>query len=726
MLHQTPEIPNYTIISPLGSGATGHVWLAKDIYGERRAIKVTHFDYLNVPDYQRRFKREVAAQQQLYRVSSHVARIFYYDEKYKPPYIVMDYINGTDLNRLIATKEIAAFDLMTRLHWIEALASTLTKAHSMRIPGDTHGIIHRDIKPQNIRIQGERPYLLDFSISLTSDVAVDSTQDAMTLRYAAPELTASESSDIFSFGLVAFEILYERHPLTSFDEATTVPVADYTQYVLNKLITGTWTLPHQVIAKFPVMNKPETQEALNKVFQKVLAIAPSVRYKTAKAFSDDLSSVLLGGTSNSAFQVYASRLTTDNPPIEGADAEYKLPEEIVHNTPEETRQFYDGEIVLPPQHSLQEVGEPLTDTNEEISQEALLISDVPNTSIANKRHLPILSLLATCALSLIFVALFMTNRNNLTAVVTLTTSSPTVITLSPESQDGRQISVVQTDRTSTLTFTATQTLSRTPKPSATFPATVTPKPSSTSTLTSTKLPTASPTYTLTFTLTATLTETASPTATLTRTPKPSATHTLTATSTLIPSSTATFTLSPTPIPPSSTPIPTPEDWSIEQYVFTVNSIMSSIPVVFMPRGCIIASSGEELCLEEGVWIDLETVSNDKYDLCSRIGACSRPAFGELFDPAGARSNNPIVGVSQIMANQYCLWRNARLPSKTEWQILVKTLPTAYRNIDEWTDDLNSPDGQSQMMTIIDGIINKIWLEDSYLSDDLSFRCVQFK
>ena len=78
----------------------------------------------------------------------------------------MDYIDGMDLNRLIAIGEIDKIDLQTRLHWIEALASTLTKAHQIRIPGDSHGIIHRDIKPQNIRIQGQRPYLLEYGYSV--------------------------------------------------------------------------------------------------------------------------------------------------------------------------------------------------------------------------------------------------------------------------------------------------------------------------------------------------------------------------------------------------------------------------------------------------------------------------------------------------------------------------------------------------------------------------------
>ena len=68
MLDQTPKIPNYEIISPLGSGTSGQVWLAKDRFGERRAIKITHIDHISSSDYQRRFRREVRAQQQLYEV----------------------------------------------------------------------------------------------------------------------------------------------------------------------------------------------------------------------------------------------------------------------------------------------------------------------------------------------------------------------------------------------------------------------------------------------------------------------------------------------------------------------------------------------------------------------------------------------------------------------------------------------------------------------------------
>ena len=74
--------------------------------------------------------------------------------------------------------------------------------------------------------------------------------------------------------------------------------------------------------------------------------------------------------------------------------------------------------------------------------------------------------------------------------------------------------------------------------------------------------------------------------------------------------------------------------------------------------------------------------------------------------------------------QYCEWRDARLPTGIEWEILMTQLPIAYQDINEWTNDEDSLDGQSQMYTFVGNEFRGIWLEDSYLSNDLSFRCVQ--
>jgi len=712
MLHHAPNIPNYTIIGPLGAGTSGHVWLAQDMFGERRAIKVAHIDYINSPDYQRRFQREITAQQQLYEVSSHVARIFDYDEKFIPPYIVMDYINGMDLNRLIAINEIAKFNLLTRLHWIEALASTLTKAHSIRIPGDPHGIIHRDIKPQNIRIQGERPYLLDFSISLTSDVELDSTHDAMTLRYAAPEVKGSEAADIFSFGLVAFEILYEAHPLSTYDEATSIAVTEYIPYITDKLRRGTWKYPSTLISKFPSLNVPKIAQDLDHVFQKVLAIEAIDRYKTPKDFSDDLLAILLNPTTRPVFSLDSSSATTGTPATTiqyHDDKKIRKPTSLGQgdissypNTPQDTNHFPNSELIkdLPPVNGIGETGE---DTNILDEQDSVLIveSEKQQYDRGNTNQRSMVSLIVFGILIVLF-GYFMVNS-----------------LLSNNTKNGFDGELTMIDNRAIASIT---TLTPSNEIIDTILDTQSPTPTATPTLT--KTATITPTATPTLTKTATITPTATATLTKTATITPTATATLTKTATITQTATQVKTqIPPTPTPTIVPPTPTPDAWQIEQMILSVNEINTINSVVFMPQGCVLVE-GRELCLDESVWIDLDPISNEKYALCSRTANCSRPAFGELYDPAGAGANNPIVGISMIMSDQYCKWRDARLPTPLEWEILMTQLPVAYRGINEWTNNRDATDGQSQMYFFSDSEIRGVWLEDAYLSDDLTFRCVQ--
>jgi len=707
MSHQAPNIPGYTIISPLGSGSSGHVWLAKDTYGERRAIKVAHFDYINDTDYQRRFKREVTAQQQLYRVSSHVARIFDYDEKHVPPYIVMDYINGRDLHELIASRDIQDVDLVTRLHWIEAIASTLTKAHYIRIPNASHGILHRDIKPQNIRIQGERPYLLDFSISLTSDVEVDSTQSAMTLRYAAPEMTASELSDIFSFGLVAFEIIYEIHPITTYDEASNIKLADYMDYVKEKLRYVTWRLPSQIDSRFVYINTESIRKKMDLIFRRVLSATPTNRYETPKAFCDDLIESALGSQSNTAFQTYASKLTHAVPEV---TILFDEDDEALsaNNVGQNTVRFEDSEARLHRQqlHALDaDESQERKEHAQPVSNEVAKAKNVETQSGGRGRFVWIIGFMLMAVAGVVLVGVMGGAGDNGEGSIAPTTESA--------------ISVADVD-TSTPTTTPSPVASEKSSPTFTSTLTSTSVVTNTSTAFATVTATSSPTNTSTRTSTVTTTRTSTATtATSTSSPSPTATNTPTRTPTFTPS--ATYLPSDTPMPTQTS---TPQPWEIDTRLLTINDNATNISVVYVPAGCQQIDN-QEVCIDDGGVVDIAPVTNETYDLCLRDAVCSRPAFGNLYDPAGAGANNPVVGVNLAMAQQYCDYRSARLPTAEEWIILMRELPTSYQSVGEWVIASEAREGQSQMYTLSDtGTIQAVWLEEQFLSQDLSFRCVQ--
>lgn len=713
-MNEAPRIPGYTIISPLGAGSSGHVWLAKDEFGERRAIKVAHFDYVTDTDYQRRFKREVSAQQQLYRVSSHVARIFAYDEKHVPPYIVMDFIDGYDLSRLFAKNMMKSVSLTTRLNWIEALASTLTKAHSIRIPNATHGILHRDIKPQNIRIQGERPYLLDFSISLTSDVEVDSTESAMTLRYAAPEESASELSDIFSFGIVAFEILYEQHPITNYDEALKIKLGEYLPQVRDKLRYGTWSFPSQVDSRFAELNTPEIQKRLDLIFRRVLSATPANRYNTAKSFCDDLVDTVAGMPSGNRLNVLRQDLAIqqvtlifdeNDDPIGQAETGHRtiwFEDSDARKHREALNRFQtenDG-----PSTAVQSTV-VFSDMQESLLQESLPVAQSPS---APKKSSKIGWLIAIIVLLIGGGAIFAmvgSDDNGGDADGETATPSADLVNAQPVSSmsdTSTEIIAVDSTETSTATSTSTPTVTKT----------------STSVSTNTATPTFTASSTDTMTATGTQIATLRPSATATNTANPTQTATITRTPSPIPTSTITNT----PLPSAT---PTSEPFAVEVRLLTIDNVTSSIPVVYLPAGCYIVDQ-QDVCTEESVVIDLTPITNETYDLCLRNTVCARPAFGDLYDPAGAGATNPVVGVNMAMAQQYCSYRSSRLPTVAELTILINELSTNDQPYDEWVDVTTNRVGQGMMYTISEADnLRGVWSEAEYLSRNLSFRCVQY-
>jgi serine/threonine protein kinase len=753
-LHQPPDIPNYTILGPLGAGTSGHVWLAKDQFGERRAIKVTHLSNVNIPDYQRRFIREVNAQRMLYQVSSHVARIFDYDEQHIPPYIVMDYINGIDLNQILTSNTIAEYNLLTRLHWIEALASTLTKAHSIRIPGDSHGIIHRDIKPQNIRIQGERPYLLDFSISLTSDVEIDNTQDAMTLRYAAPEMRASAVADVFSFGLVVFEILYEVHPILTHSEAASVGYNAYHENALRKLEEGTWRFPSLINSKLPELNQSDIQKGLDKVFSKVFAINRHDRYQSPKNFSDDLLSVILNSNSTPGFQQFTSNLTTETFAVVNLDDRDNTPDPVPVGDEDpalSTRRFTEDELnggflpridVKPNRDDLLSGNEPRAlETNTDTPQGQSAVadrSDITPRNDYNKGSRKISYALGLIAFSFLIVFTFiLLSGNNGGDVNEIEPTAPlsgnnevSQSTLSVTQQEQTLFDIESTatatvtpSATASQTSTATATVTSSATASQTSTATVTSSATASQTSTATVTPSATASQTSTATATVTSSATASQTSTATATVTPSATASQTSTATATATSNATASQTPTPtVTPSATVTMTPMSGQIENKILTFGEIRVVVPAIYIPEGCIITSEDIELCLDDGIWVDFNPVTNSTYDICVRTGSCSRPAYGDLFDPAGAGAENSIVGVNFAMAQRYCEFRGASMPNLVEWQILVDMSPSAFQGQDEWVLSLEQKEGQSQAMIKSETGFLPVWQENEYLDDNLTFRC----
>lgn len=214
------------ILRPLGKGSAAHVFLAREAPLKRLvAVKVLRPSILRSEVMLRRFEREaesiarihhpnVAAVHRIGRLSNGV------------PFMVLEYIEGrTTEDALAARGTLPASDTRRIL---SETASALAAAHA-------RGIIHRDVRPNNILLEHHtgRAVLTDFGVAAFTDAMTDSRERLTAtgqmlgdVRYVSPEQLRGEpvtaQSDIFSFGVLAYELLTGTRP---FDAPTMAQVA---------------------------------------------------------------------------------------------------------------------------------------------------------------------------------------------------------------------------------------------------------------------------------------------------------------------------------------------------------------------------------------------------------------------------------------------------------------------------------------------------------------------
>lgn len=199
----------YELLELIGQGGMADVYLAQDIILNRTiAIKILRTSLAKDPIYVTRFQREASAAAAL----SHrnIVEIYDVGEDEDKYYIVMEYVPGTTLKELIlkrgAVHYIEAIDLMKQI------VSGIAKAHQL-------GIIHRDIKPQNILVTDSGvAKIADFGIASMQSLAQVTQTDVImgSLHYLAPELARGEKataqSDVYALGIVFYELLRGEVP----------------------------------------------------------------------------------------------------------------------------------------------------------------------------------------------------------------------------------------------------------------------------------------------------------------------------------------------------------------------------------------------------------------------------------------------------------------------------------------------------------------------------------
>jgi serine/threonine protein kinase len=200
----------YELEELVGSGGMSSVFKAHDTLLERNvALKILHEHHLDDEEYVERFRREARIVAQL----SHPNIVTVIDRGQSDgrPFIVFEFVDGQTLNEMLSQR--GALPIDEALEIAIAIARGLAFAHR-------HGLVHRDVKPQNILLNGDRqPKVTDFGIARSLDVKRSVTQTGTVLgtsNYIAPEQAsgdrASAQSDIYSLGVVLFELLTGRVP----------------------------------------------------------------------------------------------------------------------------------------------------------------------------------------------------------------------------------------------------------------------------------------------------------------------------------------------------------------------------------------------------------------------------------------------------------------------------------------------------------------------------------
>jgi serine/threonine protein kinase len=199
----------YELEELIGRGGMSSVFRAHDRLLERNvALKILHEQYLQDDDYVDRFRREARAAAQLSHPN--IVTVIDRGEQNGRQFIVFEYVEGENLKQLI--------DRTGPLPVRGALVVALQMARALAFAHE-HGLVHRDVKPQNVLLNGDgRAKVTDFGIARSLDVegVTQSGTVVGTSDYIAPEQAQGEhadvQSDVYSFGCVLYELLTGEVP----------------------------------------------------------------------------------------------------------------------------------------------------------------------------------------------------------------------------------------------------------------------------------------------------------------------------------------------------------------------------------------------------------------------------------------------------------------------------------------------------------------------------------
>jgi serine/threonine protein kinase len=333
------KIGRYEIRSKIGEGGMGEVYLARDTQLDRVvALKILPAEVSSHRERMDRFIREAKSAAALNHPN--IAHIYEIGEQHGVNFIAMEFIDGQTLRQAIRNQT----ELRRLLRYLQHAADGLAKAHA-------EGVVHRDLKPDNIMITRDgHTKILDFGLAKLmepQDAPVDSEMETAlqsipgvirgTVGYMAPEQARGETklvdhrSDIFSFGCLLYEAATGRRAFAGKDQIDS----------LHKIVHGPTPLIREA--------NPNAPEELQRIIRRCLAKDREDRYQTIKDVAIELKEIrrdmetagintsippvtgTLAGTSHSALDSYTpgSDQQTSIPPASLATAPPSSAEYIV-------------------------------------------------------------------------------------------------------------------------------------------------------------------------------------------------------------------------------------------------------------------------------------------------------------------------------------------------------------------------------------------------------------
>ncbi|QGX66114.1 Stk1 family PASTA domain-containing Ser/Thr kinase [Bacillus sp. ms-22] len=257
----------YQILRVIGGGGMANVYLAEDMILDREvAIKILRFDFASDDDFIRRFRREAQSAASLDHPN--IVSIYDVGEEDDIYYIVMEYVEGMTLKEYIHTNGPLHPKEAVRI--MEQVVAAMEEAHAKQL-------VHRDIKPHNILIDNMGNIkVTDFGIAMAlSSATITHTNSVLgSVHYLSPEQArgglATKKSDIYSLGIVLYELISGRMP---FEGESAVSVA----------------LKH-LQSEPPSVRRwnPSVPQSVENIILKAMAKDPFYRYEDASEMQKDL------------------------------------------------------------------------------------------------------------------------------------------------------------------------------------------------------------------------------------------------------------------------------------------------------------------------------------------------------------------------------------------------------------------------------------------------------